>query len=90
MLKIIIAIILLFIFITFLQKKDKNEEYYSSVPYDECRKKGYTKEFCLKTPVSLFGPSVCMCKGGKVGRIIPGFKGKCICNESLMSSILHS
>ena len=48
--------------------------------YDECRAAGYTKEFCSATPTSRFGPSNCLCPEGRVGRIIPGFRGECVCD----------
>jgi len=90
LLKISVALIFLFILILVLNKNDKKDEFYSSIPYEECVEKGYSKEFCIKNPTSLFGPSVCMCDDGKVGRVIPGFKGKCLCNEGLMGKILNS
>jgi len=89
-LKVILASIALAVLILLLNRKEKTDDFYASGDFESCIEEGYTKEFCVKTPVSLFGPSVCMCDNGKVGRYIPGFKGKCICNEGLMGRILHS
>ena len=50
-----------------------------SVAYDECRTKGFSKSFCVQTPVSTYGPSHCLCSDGRLGRILPGFQGECHC-----------
>ena len=47
--------------------------------YSVCRDQGYTKEFCVQTPVAQWGPGVCRCPSGEVGMITPGFRGQCIC-----------
>lgn len=44
--------------------------------YQQCRQAGYTKEFCLETPL----PHKCKCSDGTIGIILPGFRGECICN----------
>lgn len=49
--------------------------------YQQCINSGYTKEFCVQTPTSAAGPSGCQCRDGSLGYIIPGFRGKCLCNE---------
>jgi hypothetical protein len=49
--------------------------------YQECIDKGYTKEFCLQTPSSVFGPSSCLCNNGSMGYLLPGFRGHCVCNN---------
>jgi hypothetical protein len=49
--------------------------------YNECRGQGYSKEFCVQTPISVFGPNVCQCDDGRIGQILPGFRGECICNN---------
>ena len=46
--------------------------------YQDCRNKGFTKEFCLSNPA----PNVCQCSNGAPGILIPGFKGKCLCSSS--------
>ena len=49
--------------------------------YNECISNGYSKEFCVQTPTSVFGPNVCQCDDGRIGQILPGFRGECICNN---------
>ena len=52
-----------------------------SKAYVKCRNKGYTKEFCLKTPYAIYPPGTCMCEDGRLGKRLPGFKGKCVCSN---------
>ena len=47
--------------------------------YNSCIAKGYSNSFCDQTPTSAYGPSSCLCEDGKLGRIIPGFGGQCVC-----------
>lgn len=56
--------------------------------YEDCIGKGYKKEFCTRTPVSIGGPSMCTCSDGRIGTIMPGFRGECICNNN--SSAINS
>ena len=49
--------------------------------FAECRADGYTKEFCLQTPTSLFGPAGCVCPDGSQGVIHPGLRGECLCSR---------
>ena len=48
--------------------------------YDQCRNLGYSKSFCVQTPVSVFGPAGCMCADGRMGQTYPGLRGGCLCN----------
>ena len=48
--------------------------------YQECRSKGFTKEFFVINP---HFPNQCLCKDGEIGKILPGFKRKCICDGNL-------
>ena len=57
-----------------------------SKEYVACRNKGHTKEFCLETPYARMRPGTCMCENGQLGRKLPGFKGKCVCNLSTFGS----
>lgn len=57
-------------------KKLKKEGFVPS--YADCRSGGYTKEFCLQTP-NIFGPDICPCPDGQMGRRLPGFRGACVC-----------
>ena len=49
--------------------------------YNQCLASGYTKEFCVQTPVSVFGPAGCMCPDGSIGMIHPGLRGECLCSR---------
>jgi len=71
----------LFLFIIFLFSiyNHSFKEGFSSSKFDNCRAKGYSKEFCVQTPVSAYGPSSCLCEDGRLGRFIPGFGGECVC-----------
>lgn len=42
---------------------------------NECLSKGYTKEFCMENP----WPSMCRCEDGRIGTLLGGFKGQCVC-----------
>ncbi len=57
---------------------NKVRETFIDMSYGDCIRKGYTKEFCVQTPVSVIGPSVCTCRDGSIGRILPGFRGECV------------
>ena len=46
--------------------------------FSQCRNKGFSKEFCLQTPVSFGGPTVCRTPDGHIGQILPGFGGQCV------------
>jgi hypothetical protein len=72
----ILLVTVIFIF-SLIPKMDTKEAF--TPQFQNCRDQGYTKEFCNQTPVSAYGPSSCTCSDGKLGRIIPGFGGKCIC-----------
>ena len=50
--------------------------------YQQCRDLGYSKEFCVQTPISVFGPAGCMCRDGSMGATYPGLRGGCLCNTS--------
>jgi hypothetical protein len=49
--------------------------------YSDCVSKGYSKEFCLQTPTSVVGPAGCICPNGSIGTRMPGFRGRCVCNN---------
>lgn len=61
----------------FIKNKVIKETFSNS--YQDCRSKGYTKEFCLTQPTALWGPHVCQCANGRMGRRLLGFGGKCVC-----------
>ena len=47
--------------------------------YLDCRNKGFSKEFCVQTPISVLGPGQCRCNDGNIGQYLPGFGSQCIC-----------
>ena len=49
--------------------------------YSSCIAKGYTKEFCVQTPTSVWGPAGCLCPDGSRGIIFPGLRGECLCSR---------
>jgi len=72
-------IILITIAVFLLRSK---REGFSSA-FNNCLAKGYTKEFCVQTPITHFGPGACRCANGELGRRYPGFGGKCVCSPFL-------
>jgi hypothetical protein len=70
---------ILFLFIIVLFSIFSLKEGFSPAKLDSCLAKGYSKEFCVQTPTSAYGPSSCLCEDGKLGRFIPGFGGQCVC-----------
>ena len=72
----IIIIILIILFI-YLFKKNKIIEGFD---YGNCINSGYTKEFCIQTPTSTYGPNSCLCSNGNLGYKLPGYGGQCVCN----------
>lgn len=76
--KYLLVIFFLTLFYYFIFNKNKITESFQS--YQDCINSGYTKEFCVQTPTSIFGPNVCKCDDGSLGRILPGFRGECVCD----------
>lgn len=74
------SILFLFIIILFsIFSLKSSKEGFSSPRFNNCRAQGFSKEFCVQTPTSAYGPSSCLCDDGKLGRIVPGFGGECVC-----------
>lgn len=46
--------------------------------FSQCMNKGFTKEFCVQTPVSYGGPTVCRTEDGRLGQILVGWGGQCV------------
>ena len=62
-----------------------------SSDYLRCIKKGFTKEFCVQTPISQFWPGTCQCSDGSIGRYLVGFRGECVCNPEYSNySLMYS
>jgi len=78
-----IGLILVILFFSYLNvPKTKNiKEGFSNHSYNECRNQGYSKEFCVQTPVSILGPGYCLCRNGLLGFREPGFQGRCVCAD---------
>lgn len=76
--KLFYWVIVLFIVLCIIFSPPSIREGFSS-SYNSCIANGYTKSFCVQTPTSAYGPSSCLCEDGKLGRIIPGFGGQCVC-----------
>lgn len=57
----------------------KNQEGFQT--FQQCRDLGYSKEFCIQTPTSVFGPAGCMCPDGSMGFVYPGLRGQCLCTN---------
>jgi hypothetical protein len=51
--------------------------------YSDCRQKGFSKEFCVTTPVGAAGTGTCLCEDGQMGLQLPGFGGECVCGPAL-------
>tara|TARA_B100000073_G_scaffold292596_1_gene255974 strand:+ start:214 stop:537 length:324 start_codon:yes stop_codon:yes gene_type:complete len=49
--------------------------------FNDCRASGYSKEFCVQTPLAnpYWSPASCLCPDGRPGQHIPGFRGQCVC-----------
>jgi hypothetical protein len=77
---LLISAIFLVTTIVFLSiSVEKIHEGYTS--FSRCRAQGYTKEFCLQTPTTLWGPAGCTCPDGRAGIIHPGLRGECLCSR---------
>jgi hypothetical protein len=63
------------------KNKKTIENFTGEMSYNDCVGKGYSKEFCVQTPTSVLGPSGCMCPNGSLGHRIPGFRGRCVCDD---------
>lgn len=55
--------------------------------YNDCLSKGFSKEFCVTTPIAAQGIGTCLCENGSVGLQMPGFGGECVCNQGLYNPL---
>jgi len=78
-----IGLVLVIIFFSYLNipKVKNTKEGFTNQSYNECINQGYTKEFCIQTPVSVLGPGYCLCRNGLLGFREPGFQGRCVCAD---------
>ena len=79
----LIIVILFFSYLNIPKNKTqtKIKEGFQGGSYNECINKGFTKEFCVQTPVSVLGPGYCLCRNGLLGFRQPGFQGRCVCAD---------
>jgi len=80
----LIIVIIFFSYLNIPNKKDNNKsikEAFGNYSYNECRNQGYTKEFCLQTPVSVLGPGYCLCRNGLLGFREQEFRGRFGCAD---------
>ena len=68
--------------------KRRNLESFSN--FQDCRNRGFTREFCQVNPY----PNICQCSDGSLGLLVPGFKGRCLCsrnnvNQSILNNSLN-
>lgn len=83
-LKISLCFILFILIIIFFLQVCQIEKVESFSDYHKCRKDGLSKEFCVINPLI---PNTCICQNGKIGRKLPGFKGKCVCQDNQINKI---
>ena len=74
--KYMILIILIIIFIYSLIQGSNIKEPFD---YRQCRDQGFSKEFCVQTPISVLSPGTCRCENGEIGQYLPGFGAQCMC-----------
>jgi len=60
--------------------EDSTDKIEGFTTYNDCLARGFTKDFCVQTPVSALGPGGCLCDDGSIGYTIPGFRGECVCD----------
>jgi hypothetical protein len=46
--------------------------------FSHCMNNGFTKEFCVQTPVSYGGPGMCRTNDGQIGQVLGGWGGQCV------------
>ena len=46
--------------------------------FSQCMNKGFTKEFCVQTPISYGGSAMCRAEDGRLGQVLAGWGGKCV------------
>ena len=78
------AIVALFCLILIMSLVKTTREGFS---YNECRDKGFSKEFCVTTPIAAQSTGICLCDNGSVGLQMPGFGGACVCNQGLYNPL---
>ena len=75
----ILVVLLLVVFWCVFVGQIFNTPYQEGFNFSQCMNKGFTKEFCVQTPISYGGPGTCRCPGGHLGQNLAGWGGECIC-----------
>ena len=70
----LVCVVLWCAFITQISRSAGQEGF----SFSQCMNKGFTKEFCVQTPVSYGGPAACRADDGRLGQILTGWGGQCI------------
>jgi len=78
--KYILIPILCLIVLFYALKITKSQKEGFMPSFNSCRAKGYTKELCNQNPM----PGTCLCENGRVGKIVPGFRGECCCDDACL------
>ena len=73
----VILIFLLFIAFCVLIKYNLKESNKEGFEFTRCMNSGFTKDFCIKTPQTIGGPSVCVTDKGDIGQNLSGYGGGC-------------
>jgi len=92
---LLVVVIVYLVYSIFI--KDESKETFSHAnnhdfpSYEECMSTGkFTKAFCELTPSSMFGgASACRCENGEVGKVLPGSRGECVCDELEDTNLLN-
>jgi len=75
-----VNLIIISISIYFIYNLLKSNKIVEGFSYNTCINKGFSKEFCVQTPTSQFGPNTCLCDNGTIGYKMVGYGGECVCN----------
>ena len=73
-----IAVLLFVVFWCVLASEPSLSPLKEGFSFTQCMNRGFTKEFCVQTPVSYGGPSSCRTPDGHLGQVLAGWGGKCI------------
>ena len=57
--------------------------------YSRCRGKGFSRGFCVTTPIGSLGAGACKCADGADGILMHGYGARCVCGEQLYATWEH-
>ena len=78
MLRVLIALLGVILWCS-LMNENSNQEGFS---FMSCLNKGFSKDFCVQTPVSYGNNSLCFC-GERIGQNLGGWQGSCVCPANI-------